>query len=237
VSEALIAELGRDGFALVPNFASPHIVERLLGALADAVEEGRGGGRNLLDDPAVRGWVASAPVTALARSVLGVGATPVRAILFDKTADANWRVTWHQDVTIAVMDRVEVGGFGPWSQKEGVWHVQPPASVLERMIAIRLHLDPCGPQNGPVRVLPGSHRAGKLRESEYEGWRARVEERPCLAAAGDLLLMRPLLLHASSPATVPGHRRVLHVEYAAGPLPDPLRWRWEPRVESLTAIE
>jgi ectoine hydroxylase-related dioxygenase (phytanoyl-CoA dioxygenase family) len=172
-----------------------------------------------------------APSTlALARAAIGHGARPVRALLFDKRVDANWRVTWHQDVSIAVREQVDLPGFGPWSEKDGVVHVQPPAEILEGMIALRLHLDPCGAENGPVRVLPGSHRAGKLRESEYEGWRARVAEVPCLADRGDVLLMRPLLLHASAPASAPDHRRVLHVEYAAGPLPDPLHWHWEERV-------
>ena len=36
--------------------------------------------------------------------------------------------------------------------------------------------------------------------------------------------MRPLLVHASSPATVPSRRRVVHLEFAAAELPSPLEW-------------
>lgn len=35
----------------------------------------------------------------------------------------------------------------------GVLHVQPPMDVMSRMLAIRLHLDETGPENGPLRVI------------------------------------------------------------------------------------
>ena len=96
---------------------------------------------------------------------------PVRAILFDKTPSANWKVVWHQDLTIAVRERGVVSGFGPWSEKEGVVHVQPPIELLERMLAVRVHLDDCGADNGPVRVLPASHRVGRLSGEAIDEWR------------------------------------------------------------------
>src|SRR5262249_36630616 len=147
-------------------------------------------------------------------------------ILFDKTPEANWKVTWHQDVTIAVAARREVEGFGPWSMKAGVIHVQPSAEILEQMLAVRIHLDDCGPENGPVRVLPGSHRLGKLTTEEIATIRVAVNEQPCIASRGTALLMRPLIVHASSGATRPGHRRVIHIEYANCTLPGGLDWRW-----------
>ena len=107
--------------------------------------------------------------------------------------------------------------------------MQPPISVLERMVAVRVHLDDCGADNGPVRVLPGSHRAGRLRAAEIAGWRQRIAEVSCIVPRGGLLVMRPLLLHASSPARRPGHRRVIHIEYAATNLHSGLEWfeqRW-----------
>lgn len=219
-------DLATDGFTLARAVVSPTTAADLGIALGEMVEAGRGGGRNLLDHPTVRAWAMSPVAMGLARMAVGVLARPVRAILFDKTAGANWRVTWHQDLTIAVRDRIETPGFGPWSQKAGVWHVQPPVAVLEAMVALRLHLDPCGPDNGPVRVLPGSHGAGKLRESDYQVWRDRVDEQLTPADQGDVLLMRPLLLHASSPASSPHHRRVLHIEYAGCELPGDLQWHW-----------
>jgi ectoine hydroxylase-related dioxygenase (phytanoyl-CoA dioxygenase family) len=157
--------------------------------------------------------------------ILGPGSAAVRALWFDKTSDANWRVSWHQDLTIAVRERRDVAGFGPWTTKAGVMHVQPPVSILEGMLAVRLRIDPCGAANGALRVLPGSHRAGRIPEPDIERWRAEVKEVLCVAEPGDLLLMRPLLLHASSPAAAPTHRRVVHLEFSGTELPHGLEWR------------
>jgi ectoine hydroxylase-related dioxygenase (phytanoyl-CoA dioxygenase family) len=165
-----------------------------------------------------------ASVRSAAVAVLGSNCFPVRALLFDKTPSANWKVAWHQDLTIAVGARRDVDGYGPWSSKGGVPHVQPPIAILERMLAIRVHLDDCGPDNGPVRVLPGSHRARRLSVAEIDAWRRRVAEVSCIVPPGGLLVMRPLLLHASSAAKSPAHRRVIHIEYAATGLPEGLEW-------------
>ena len=99
-----------------------------------------------------------------------------------------------------------------------------PADVLERMVAVRVHLDDCGASNGPLRVVPGSHRVGRLSAEAIEVWRRGAAAVECLVARGGLLAMRPLLLHASSQARVPAHRRVIHIEYAAGALPGSLEW-------------
>lgn len=159
---------------------------------------------------------------ALASELLGGPARLVRLLWFDKTPARNWPVLWHQDRTIAVAERVELAGFGPWSEKAGGVHVEPPLEVLERVVTLRLHLDPCGAGAGALRVVPGSHRR-KLSRDEVEALAAG----PCeelLAEAGDVLAIRPLLLHASRRAGAPDHRRVLHMEFATGELPEPLRW-------------
>jgi ectoine hydroxylase-related dioxygenase (phytanoyl-CoA dioxygenase family) len=159
--------------------------------------------------------------------VIGPGAFPVRALFFDKLPRANWSVPWHQDFTIAVAERVEVPDFAGWSVKEGVIHVQAPAGILEKMVTLRLHLDDCDEENGALRVIRGSHRHGKLADADVERWKETGEVVTCAVPKGGVLLMRPLLLHASSPAKRPCHRRVLHLEYAAEPLPPGLRW-YEP---------
>jgi ectoine hydroxylase-related dioxygenase (phytanoyl-CoA dioxygenase family) len=180
--------------------------------------------------PAIRELATTAPLWRLATKVLGPDCAAVRAIIFDKTPGANWKVSWHQDLTIAVQRRVDAPGFGPWSVKAGIVHVQPPATVLERMVALRLHLDACMEDNGPVRVLPGSHKAGRLREEDIARWRAERKPVSCLARRGDVLAMRPLLLHSSSPAQSPVHRRVVHIEYAGVALGKGLVWfeAWRP---------
>ena len=218
----------RDGFAIIPDAFSSAAVNTLIAAFPPAFDdEGRGGLRNLLEIPAIAAVAGDPPVRDVARSILGRDCVAVRALLFDKTPTANWKVAWHQDLTIAVAERREVPGFGPWSVKAGVVHVQPPSDILQRMVTVRLHLDPCGSDNGPVRVLPGSHRAGKLSAVGIKTMRGQIESVSCIVPRGGLLVMRPLLLHASSPATVPTHRRVVHLEFATGVLPDDLAWRWQ----------
>ena len=229
----MAANFNRDGFALAASVLSEAEVSALTAAVAKltaATADARGrdgayGLRKLLRDCAeVRALACSEKLLALLADYLGRDAFPVRALFFDKTPAANWRVPWHQDLTIAVAERIEVPGFGPWSVKDGVVHVQPPRQFLENMIALRLHLDDCDADNGPLRVVPGSHRDGKLGAAEIVLARERHEPVVCEARCGDVLLLRPLLLHSSSPARRPGHRRVLHLEYATTELPGGLRW-------------
>ncbi len=152
-----------------------------------------------------------------------------RSILFDKSPDANWDVAWHQDTTICVEARHDVPGFGPWSMKDGRPHVRPPASVLERMLTVRIHLDDCDAANGALHVVPGSHRLGILNESKIAEKTRTADVHVCEVPAGGLMIMRPLLLHASKRATSPQRRRVLHLEFAMDDLPGGLVWAREPR--------
>jgi hypothetical protein len=182
------------------------------------------GTRNILRDPRIRMLADDARVRALVQPHLGSSARPVRGILFDKTSGANWSVPWHQDLTISVAERVDIAGFGPWSVKAGVVHVQPPADVLEAMMTVRLHLDPCGEDNGPLKVVEWSHRYGKISEREIDSYVSAGTVRTLAVGSGGVVLMRPLTLHSSSPAQSPSHRRVVHIEFASGELPHPLRW-------------
>jgi hypothetical protein len=226
VFTSLVPEIEAAGWAATPPLVEPELLDRVAADLAPLARDGRGGLRNLLDVSAAVGDLARHPAPrGLATAVLGAGGFVARAIFFDKTPDANWKVVWHQDLTIAVQARRDVPGFGPWSVKAGVTHVQPPAEVLERMLAVRVHLDDCTADNGPVRVLPGSHRGGKLTAAAVDAWKASTRPIDCLVARGGLLAFRPLVLHASAPATRPGHRRVVHLEFATGELPGGLAWQ------------
>jgi hypothetical protein len=223
----------RDGFAIVPGVVAPEVVAQLIAALdatgpSPATLE-RGGRtyamRDLLREvPETRRLAESAPLRALVREVLGPGAFVVRGLLFDKTPEANWPVPWHQDLTIAVKARVEAPGFGPWTVKGGVPHVRPPIEVLQTMLTLRVHLDDCDATQGPLRVLPGSHARGRLDAGAIRAWLDRVAPVTCLVPRGGVLVMRPLILHASSPAIDPRHRRVVHLEYASRPLPGNVEW-------------
>ena len=145
----------------------------------------------------------------------------VRSTLFDKLRGANWAVPWHQDVTIEVEHQAEVDGFGPWSLKDGLVSVQPPQHVLENMLTLRLHLDDTNEENGALLVDPGSHLLGKLRIENI----APSNPVACNCDSGDILIMRPLLFHASNRSIDSKPRRVLHLDFAFEPLPTPLMWR------------
>jgi ectoine hydroxylase-related dioxygenase (phytanoyl-CoA dioxygenase family) len=84
--------------------------------------------------------------------------------------------------------------------------------------------DDCGPDNGPLKIIPGSHRLGCLPVREVLDLSARDEPMSCLAGTGDVLAMRALTVHASDPARVPAHRRVLHLDFSTTALPSPLEW-------------
>lgn len=229
-------EIETNGFATCEAIVSATEVEELLAGITRLNQRagvrkriGVFAVRNLLEEcPAVRELAHSPAIRRLIETVLGAECYPVRGILFDKVPDANWKVPWHQDVTIAVKSRIEADGFGPWSIKADVLHVQPPAAVLEAMLSLRLHLDPCGEANGALRVIPGSHRCGRIAEEQIPSTRAASSERICILGVGDVLLMRPLLLHASSASCVPGHRRVVHLDFATVQLPPGMGWFAEP---------
>ncbi len=217
-------DLDVDGFEFLHGVCTGATLDRLGAALSE--EADAAGLRNLLDRCDVVDLIRSANIANLVRRQMAGAPRAVRAILFNKTAATNWRVAWHQDLTIAVREQRQAAGFGPWSTKQGVVHVQPPTELLERMMTVRIHLDAVDETNGALRVLPGTHLRGRLDAVEIEQLRREIPEFCCTAAAGDALLMRPLLLHASSRATTPRRRRVLHVEYADFDLPAGLEWRW-----------
>lgn len=232
LQEGLSERVRREGFAVVPGVLDERTVSSFEESLA-AVEGGEGvlrrgvvyAIRNLLEVlPAARELAHSAAVRALVEPVLGADCFAVRGVLFDKTPAAPWKVAWHQDLTVAVRERVEVEGFGPWSMKAGVVHVQPPARVLEGVLALRLHLDDCDESNGPLKVLPGSHLSGRLGADEIARWREQLTPVTCIVPRGGAVLMRPLLLHSSPAPREPRRRRVVHLEFAAAPLPYDLEW-------------
>jgi hypothetical protein len=221
-----------EGFAILPDVFDRLEIEALIRAVSmieasDAVRTRTGvyAVHNLLMLAAsIRELADSSKLRAILEEHFSVNAFPVRATLFDKTASANWLVPWHQDLTICVANRVDVAGFGPWTIKAGVCHVQPPVSILENMLSLRIHLDDCDESNGALRVLPGTHRLGRLTPSQIaEQVRAKSAVIGAVKAGG-VLLMRPLLLHASSSASQAAHRRVIHIDYAFSPLPAALRW-------------
>ena len=216
-------ELDTDGYALSDLILARHQCEHLASSLPP-VSGGRGGVRHLISHPSVIRLLQHGSLGRYLWALLGRDLVAVKATMFDKATRANWRVQWHQDRAIAIRERMDVPGYGPWSTKSGTLHVEPPLRVLEQMIAVRVYLDACGAENGPLRVVPGSHRLGKIAESRIAEVAAATPAAELLAEQGAILLMRPLLLHASSPSLDAAHRRVLHIELAPRESISPLQW-------------
>ncbi|MES2668938.1 MAG: phytanoyl-CoA dioxygenase family protein [Pseudomonadota bacterium] len=218
-----LTTLADAGWLRLPSGLSP----AMLGALPVdvALDAGDAGSRNLLE----RDWCAGlvSPIRSYLQSIgaLPADAVAVQCTLFRKTADCNWKVPYHQDLSVPVAARIEHPALSGWSMKEDGHYVQPPADVLDTLLAVRLHLDPSGSDEGALRVVPGSHRLGRLSADCVATTEKRENEVVCTADAGDLLLMRPLLLHASSKAERPNGRRVLHFLFAPRHPGSGLQWR------------
>lgn len=234
---SLAKALSEHGYAIVNDVLDQATVDSLR-SLVDAARaqsnqanvsnsSGTYGLRNLTDViPEVAELVRLPAVVNLVESTLGPQAFMTRATLFDKTPGANWGVFWHQDLSIAVQDRHEVDGFSSWTRKAGVHCVQPPVAVMEQVLAVRLHLDDCTDENGALRVLPGTHRLNRMASADIEDTQKHTPEVVCDVRAGGAVLMRPLLLHASSPMKTETCRRVIHFEFTAQTLPAPLQWNY-----------
>lgn len=234
---SLSDQLTEHGFAIVPDVLDHQVVDRYRNVVTAARSRdsaanvanssGTYGLRNLTDiAPEIAELVCLPNVVRLVETVVGTGAFMTRATLFDKTAGANWGVFWHQDLSIAVRKRHDVEGYTAWTCKAGVPCVQPPPELMSRVLAVRLHLDDCTAENGALRVLPGTHRCDRLSTEAVEAQQRQVEEVLCEVPSGGAVLMRPLLLHASSPMENPTSRRVIHFEFANFDLPSPLEWRY-----------
>ncbi|OZG74184.1 hypothetical protein BTA51_03975 [Hahella sp. CCB-MM4] len=216
----------KNGYELLENAVSSEIIETIKQELAlSAVAPIRGGIRNAEKRFAsIRALINSPILPTLAKAYLTEKASVVRVILFDKTPENNWLVSWHQDKTVAVSQRFELKEWGPWSIKDNTHHVQPPASVLNQMVTFRIHLDATDESNGCLKVIPGSHQYGILTQEMTNDISKQHNPISCEADEGSILVMRPHLLHASSKAINPGHRRVLHVEYSDYRLPEGVSW-------------
>jgi len=166
----------------------------------------------------------SSHLLSKATEILGSTPKVVRVIYFDKTEESNWLVPWHQDRTIALNEKREVKSWGRWSMKDGVYHVQPAVEVLDKMITFRVHLDDSDRKNGCLKVIPQSHTLGLLTQEQIREITQKEAFEYCEVKEGDVLLMRPHILHASSKCGMPTHRRIVHIEYSNYDLPDGLEW-------------
>jgi hypothetical protein len=216
-------QLASDGAQLYPGLLSEPDVA-LLSASGESLLAGKPGAR-ILGGPIARFISADdGPLMKLAIQLLGPATRAVRAILFDKTEEANWSVTWHQDRTIAVRDRHEIDGYGPWSVKDGAHHVEPPFELMHDMLTMRAHLDRCGDDNAPLIIALGSHHLGRIPSAEIVDSASGLATVRCLAGTGDVWVYATPILHASERTRGPARRRVLQVDFCAQALPEGLEW-------------
>jgi hypothetical protein len=217
------AELETNGYAVTGPLLDADEIEGIAATLARNVKTGVGS----------RGMLASPWVSELARrlqshpailAALPQGAVAVQCTYLKKYKEQNWLVPPHQDLSIPVKARVEHPELAGWSEKDGSLFVQPPVGVLESLVGVRLHLDECGVDDGPLRVVPGSHRNGRLSVEGLLMARARSGEVACTVPRGAAMLLKPLLIHASSKIKGRNPRRVLHFVFGPAALPFGLEW-------------
>jgi hypothetical protein len=209
-------DVKEQGFAVVPGLFSAKEIIVLLVSLADLKQRNqRAGIRHVLKHPGINMIALEGRLLGMAQAVLGSAAFPFRATLFDKSRDSNWLIAWHQDTALPLRERHETAGWGSWSVKEGVTYAHAPASALNQVLALRLHLDDCNHEDGPLRVVPGTHNMGVLNDDQISHLAAERKAVECVVGKGGVLAMRPLIVHASSKSQSNDPRRVLHIEYAA----------------------
>jgi ectoine hydroxylase-related dioxygenase (phytanoyl-CoA dioxygenase family) len=202
------------GYSITEAVLSLHECDKLIAALLlGDTRRGRAGVRHLMTRPEVAALATDRRLVDLATEALGGRAVPYRATLFEKSGRANWLVVWHQDTALPLALRVGSIEWGPWSTKAGVLYAHAPAWALTRIVALRIHLDASTVENGPLRIIPGSHRAGVLTDEAVFDTARGKEAADCIVGRGGILTMSPLLIHSSSKARVDQPRRVIHIEY------------------------
>ena len=222
------------GYAIIPDLIGPKEVDEVFNCVKD-LPAASAGKRRLIDILWCNALADRLACEHRVRAVLPPAAVAVQCTLFTKSRGRNWLVPLHQDLSIPVADRIDSPLCSGWSEKEGEIFVQPPITVLEEMLSVRVHLDDCNERNGALRVVPRSHRLGRLKPADALRVRHERGDVAISVRSGGVMLMRPLLLHASSKASADTPRRVLNFVFGPGNLPEGLGWmRRNQLVESPT---
>jgi hypothetical protein len=222
--QIIAATLEASGFAVAPEVLSDAQCAELR-AHVGALDFGGAGTRDLLSFDWAQQFARQLRDLLALAPLLGDSRTAIQCTYFAKLSSRNWLVTLHQDLSIPVAEKAADAPCTAWSEKEGTWFCQPPADLLAELVAVRVHLDDSTEANGPLRVVPGSHRLGRIASHEVAAHRRRLGEVACVAPQRSLVAMRPLLLHASSKALSELPRRVLHYVFGPSELPWGLRWK------------
>ena len=226
----VIDEFSTNGYVIIDDILTDEEIESLNGIInsADATNKTF---RKTTDLFAVRQFFKEIPKAVNlvfndkfneVLKIFGKDYFVVKSIYFDKPKDSNWFVAWHQDLTISVDKKYEIDGYGPWTIKQNQYAVQPPLSILKDNFTVRIHLDKTTIENGALKVIPASHLGGICRPEKID-W-TKSTEHICEVNKGSVMLMKPLLLHASGRTTNNQQRRVIHIEFSRSEISSPLNW-------------
>ncbi len=219
------------GFTIVNNIYSGDEINEMI-RLIEQTDQSNKTFRKSEDLFAIRQFLKEVPLTkelifndrlkTLINGLFGGGYSVVKSIYFDKPEASNWFVAWHQDLTISVDRKIHLPGYGPWTTKLDQFAVQPPLDILQENFTIRIHLDDTDEGNGALKVIFGSHLKGIWRTDDFGSQTEAAIS--CNVRAGGVMIMRPLLMHASNRTTTHKRRRVIHIEFSKVQLPDELKW-------------
>lgn len=206
-----------NGYITVENILADNELQQIENYLQNIVLD-KAGSRELLTEL----WCATSANKLKLHSALSPllpkNPIAIQCTLFKKSVEKNWLVPLHQDLSIPVREHLTIEGFTGWSSKQDMLFVQPPANILEQIVAVRLHLDDCHQQHGPLKVVAGTHQAGRIPEKDWIEIRNQQGEQDCIVNKGGVVMMRPLILHSSSKAKNANGRRVLHFLFAPAAL-------------------
>ena len=179
--------------------------------------------RNIFKElPALKSILFNSRIKWVVENLFGNDYFVVKGLFFDKPPFSNWFVSYHQDLSVSVDRKEMIAGFGPWTVKNNQFGVQPPLEILESIYTIRIHLDDCTRQNGALQVIPGSHKKGVIRTTDMDLDKALTHI--CEVPKAGIMIMRPLLLHASGRSIVEDKRRVVHIEFCNKQMPVSINW-------------
>jgi hypothetical protein len=194
--EACSMQVEQEGYAIVPNVFKPEEAQSLALTLESSdLPRSRAGVRHLLSHPAVMNVASDPRLLGIAQSILEDNAFPFKATLFHKSPETNWLITWHQDTALPLSEKQETPAGDQGQLKKALPYAHAPATALEKVVALRLHLDDSTSENGPLRVVPGTHRKGVLSDKEVEAIVGGAAPIACVVPKGGLIVMRPLAIH------------------------------------------
>lgn len=229
-----IKEVNAEGFSIIDNVYSENEIEKIISLIENTTENNTENStfRKSLDLFAIRQFHKEIPETLpyifndklkdIIKSTFGEGFFITKSIYFDKPEKSNWFVAYHQDLTISVNKKIETENFENWTIKQNQFAVQPPTGILEDNFTIRIHIDTTTKDNGALKVINNSHSKGILRIENVDFVSER--ETICEVEKGGIMIMKPLLFHASNKTTNNERRRVIHIEFSRQQLPNELEW-------------